>query len=58
MNEMIAMQKEIDTLNENIKRKDEVIADLYEIIFSTKDMDLMRKTKDIVVKANFGDMFK
>lgn len=52
------LQKEIDTLNENIQRKDEIIIGLYEIITNTKDIELIKQTEVIMLKANFGDKIK
>jgi hypothetical protein len=53
-----ALLKEIKTLNENIDRKDNIIAGLYEIIVSTKDIELMKRLQTVMLDANFGDKVK
>jgi hypothetical protein len=53
-----ALLKEIKTLNENIDRKDNIIAGLYEIIVNTKDIELMKQLQTVTLEANFGDKVK
>ena len=53
INELINSENEIDTLNENIERKNNIIAGLYEIIVGTNDIDLIANAGIVMQKANF-----
>jgi hypothetical protein len=53
INELINSENEIDILNENIERKNNIIAGLYEIIVSTNDINLIAKAGIVMQKANF-----
>lgn len=56
--EQKALQNEIDTLNKNIQRKDEIVTGFYEIIMNTKNIELSKQAELIILKANFGDKTK
>jgi hypothetical protein len=58
LQEQQSLQKEIETLNENIKRKDEIISGFYEIIMNTKDIELIKQAELVMAKANFGNKIK
>jgi hypothetical protein len=50
--EQLSMQKEIDTLNKNIERKDEILFGLSEIIINTENIELIKKMEIVMAKAN------
>jgi hypothetical protein len=58
INEEISLRKEIDILNENIERKDEIICGLSEIIMNTDNEEFIKLMETVMVKANFGDKVK
>jgi hypothetical protein len=55
INEEIALRKEINILNENIERKDEIICGLSEIIMNTDNEEFIKLMESVMIKANFGD---
>jgi hypothetical protein len=51
--EALTLKKEIDTLNENVARKDNVLLGLYSIIVDTKDVTLVKQAEEVMLNANF-----
>jgi hypothetical protein len=56
INEEISLRKEIDILNENIERKDEIICGLSEIIMNTDNEEFIKLMESVMIKANFGSL--
>jgi hypothetical protein len=50
--EELSLQKEIDTLNKNIDRKNEIIFYLIELIIDTENEELIKKMQTLMAKAN------
>jgi hypothetical protein len=53
--EALSLKKENDTLNDNIVRKDNIIAGLYAIILNTKDIALIKQVEEVMINTNFDN---
>jgi predicted RNase H-like nuclease (RuvC/YqgF family) len=53
IDELKALENEIETLNKNIERKNNIIAGLYSIIVSTNHINLIAEAGKIMQEANF-----